>query len=62
MLGGPPRRHPARLLPGYNEKDLRDIPEQVRKEMEFVFCERIEDALTAAVPELARRLQMAPVA
>jgi ATP-dependent Lon protease len=50
------------LLPRDNEKDLRDVPEQVRKEMEFVFCERIEEALTAAIPALAQRLQMAPVA
>jgi ATP-dependent Lon protease len=50
------------LLPRDNEKDLRDIPEPVRKEMEFVFCERIEDVLSAVIPALAQRLQMAPVA
>jgi ATP-dependent Lon protease len=50
------------LLPRDNEKDLRDIPEPARSEMEFVLCERIEDVLTAAVPALASRLQMAPVA
>jgi ATP-dependent Lon protease len=50
------------LLPRDNEKDLRDVPEPARGEMEFVLCERIEDVLTAAVPGLAQRLQMAPVA
>ncbi len=50
------------LLPRDNEKDLRELPEQVRHEMEFVLCERIDEALTAAIPALAQRLQMAPVA
>ena len=50
------------ILPRDNEKDLRELPDHVREEMEFVSGERIEDVLAAAVPELARRLQMAPVA
>jgi ATP-dependent Lon protease len=50
------------LLPHDNEKDLRELPEQVRKEMDFIFCERIDEVLSAAVPALAQRLQMAPVA
>jgi ATP-dependent Lon protease len=49
------------LLPRDNEKDLRELPDEVRKEMEFVLCQRIDEVLIAAVPELARRLQMAPV-
>ncbi len=40
------------ILPRANEKDLRDLAENVRKEMEFAFAERIEDVLTAAVPGL----------
>jgi ATP-dependent Lon protease len=40
------------ILPRENEKDLRDLPEQVRKEMEFVFAERIEEVLAAAIPDL----------
>jgi ATP-dependent Lon protease len=40
------------VLPKENQKDLRDLPEQVRSEMEFVFAERIEDVLSAAVPQL----------
>ncbi len=50
------------ILPRDNEKDLRELPEQVRHEMEFILCERIDEALTAAVPALAQRLQMSPVA
>jgi len=49
------------LLPRDNEKDLRELPEHVRNEMEFVFCERIDEALAAAVPALAPRLQMSPI-
>src|SRR5207302_9301435 len=45
------------ILPKANQPDLRDLPANVRQEMEFVFAERIEEALTAAIPELANRLQ-----
>ncbi len=44
------------ILPKANEKDLRDLPENVRHEIEFVFAERIEEALLAAIPDLAGRL------
>jgi ATP-dependent Lon protease len=50
------------ILPRDNEKDLRDVPEEVRREMEFVFAERVEDVLSAAIPALAPRLQMTEVA
>src|SRR5437773_2379212 len=38
------------ILPKDNAKDLRDLPEHVRQEMEFIWAERIEDALAAAIP------------
>jgi ATP-dependent Lon protease len=38
------------LLPKANEKDLRDIPDQARQEMEFLFVEKIQDVLAAAIP------------
>ena len=41
------------ILPAQNEPDLEDLPEHVREEMDFTFAERIEDVLTAAIPELA---------
>jgi ATP-dependent Lon protease len=50
------------ILPRDNEQDLRDVPESVRKEMEFVLCGRIDEVLAAAIPALAQRLQLAPVA
>jgi ATP-dependent Lon protease len=43
------------ILPRDNEKDLRELPEHVRREMEFVWAERAEDVLSAAVPGLAAR-------
>jgi ATP-dependent Lon protease len=43
------------ILPKDNEKDLGEIPEEVRREMELVFAERIEEVLAAALPELPRR-------
>jgi ATP-dependent Lon protease len=44
------------IVPKHNEKDLRELPEQVRNEISFVFAERIEDVLSAAIPDLADRL------
>ncbi len=44
------------VLPKANQKDLRDLPEQVRKETEFIFAERIEDVLSALIPRLAERI------
>ncbi|MBI4876224.1 MAG: endopeptidase La [Acidobacteria bacterium] len=36
------------LLPKANEKDLRDLPDDARQEMEFIFVEKIEEVLAAA--------------
>lgn len=43
------------IIPRDNEKDLRELPAEVRDQMEFVLAERIEDVLQAALPDLARR-------
>lgn len=45
------------ILPTQNQKDLREIPEHVRNEVEFVFAQRIEDVLAAAIPPLEERLR-----
>jgi ATP-dependent Lon protease len=42
------------ILPRENEKDLHDLPDYVRDEMEFIFIERIEEVLKAAIPKLFR--------
>src|SRR5579872_7437659 len=44
------------ILPKANQKDLRDLPEEVRKEMEFIFASRVEDVLQTAIPQLAERM------
>jgi ATP-dependent Lon protease len=43
------------ILPKENEKDLRELPDNVRAEMQFIMAERIEDVLAAALPSLAER-------
>jgi ATP-dependent Lon protease len=40
------------ILPKENEKELEELPEHVRDKMEFVFVERIEEVLAAAIPDL----------
>jgi ATP-dependent Lon protease len=37
------------LLPPRNEMDLEDVPEEVRKEMKFVFTDTVADAIKAAL-------------
>jgi ATP-dependent Lon protease len=37
------------MLPARNRKDYEDIPEQVKKQLEFVWLERIEEAVAAAL-------------
>ncbi|MEI6025523.1 MAG: endopeptidase La [Betaproteobacteria bacterium] len=46
------------LLPARNRKDLIDVPEEARAQLEFVWLERVEDALVAALGE--RRHHRAP--
>lgn len=43
------------ILPKDNAKDVNEIPKHVRDEIEFIFAERIEDALKAAIPTLVLR-------
>ncbi|HSM79673.1 MAG TPA: endopeptidase La [Bryobacteraceae bacterium] len=40
------------VLPKGNQKDLRDLPDDARAEMEFIFADRIGDVLTALIPQL----------
>lgn len=41
------------ILPKANQKDLRDLPDEARNEMEFVFVEHIAEVLEATIPALA---------
>ena len=40
------------ILPRGNQKDLRDLPEEVRAEMTFIFADRVEDVLAEMLPDL----------
>jgi ATP-dependent Lon protease len=43
------------MLPARNRKDFEDIPEEARSELEFVWLERVDDAVAAGLePETAR--------
>jgi ATP-dependent Lon protease len=39
------------IIPARNEKDLVDVPEQARKELEFVFASHMDEVLAAALEE-----------
>ncbi len=41
------------ILPVQNEKDLSDLPDQVRSDLEFIFAAHLDDVVTAAIPELS---------
>src|SRR5205823_1647258 len=43
------------MLPQGNKKDLRDLPEHIRQEMQFHFVERVEDVLSLVIPNLKVR-------
>jgi ATP-dependent Lon protease len=42
------------ILPKENEKDLHEIPAHMQREMTFVFAERMEEVLAAAIPGLRK--------
>jgi ATP-dependent Lon protease len=39
------------MLPARNKKDLEDIPEEVRQKLEFIWLERLDDAISSALEE-----------
>jgi ATP-dependent Lon protease len=46
------------ILPKANQKDLRDLPDSARNEMEFIFAERVEQVLENAIPQVTQRLTL----
>jgi ATP-dependent Lon protease len=50
------------ILPKANEGDLRELPDHVRAEMEFILANQIKEVLIAAIPELAKGLMAAQAA
>ncbi len=41
------------ILPQGNKKDLRDLPDHVRQEMQFHFADRVEEVLSIVIPNIA---------
>ena len=49
------------MLPARNRKDFEDIPEEVREQLAFVWLERVDDAVAAALePAKAGAVEAAP--
>jgi ATP-dependent Lon protease len=40
------------ILPQGNKKDLRDLPDHVRQEMQFHFVDRVEEVLSIVIPNI----------
>jgi ATP-dependent Lon protease len=49
------------ILPKRNEKDLRDIPDEVRSQMKLVLVENMDQVLAAALRRKPRALKPSPV-
>lgn len=49
------------IIPKQNEKDLRDLPDDARNEMEFILAEHVHEVLRAAIPGISEegRLRVA---
>ena len=43
------------IAPALNEQDVDEIPEHLRKDLEFVFVSTVEDALEVALQRRAAR-------
>jgi ATP-dependent Lon protease len=50
------------MLPARNRKDFEDIPEEARRELEFVWLERVEEAVAAALEPAAPESRLQPSA
>ena len=48
------------MMPARNRKDFDDIPEEVRGQIEFVWLERVDEAVAAGLPPLATNSAEAP--
>jgi ATP-dependent Lon protease len=50
------------ILPALNEPDLKELPEEIRKDMRFAPVESLEQVLAIALPKTAAAVADAPVA
>jgi len=47
------------IMPARNQKDLEDIPKNVKAEIKFVFAKNVDDVLEAALmPEKSKKKEM----
>jgi ATP-dependent Lon protease len=49
------------FLPKENEKDLEEVPEHVKKDLEFVFVDRIAEVVKGALCDLKAKVPEVPV-
>ena len=47
------------ILPRRNERDLDDVPAELRRELQFVFVDSVEDVLEQALPDATAGLPAA---
>ena len=47
------------ILPKANEKDLRELPDNVKKDMTFFFADKVDDVISEMIPQLSPRLHLA---
>jgi ATP-dependent Lon protease len=47
------------MLPERNRKEYEEIPEEIRRELEFIWLERVEDAIAAALEEAREKTRAA---
>jgi ATP-dependent Lon protease len=40
------------VLPSRNRKDLEDVPESARRELRFVFADRVDEVVSAAIGDV----------
>lgn len=45
------------ILPQRNEADLEDLPEEVKKDIQFIFVESVDDVLQAALEKTGKSRQ-----
>ena len=48
------------ILPDHNKKDLEDIPEHIKKDLNFYFAKEIMDVIDVAIPGLTGRKKRTP--
>ncbi len=48
------------MLPERNRKDVEDVPESARRKLEFIFAERVDDVIAAAIGDLGFNSRRSP--